>query len=806
MIGVSVQHYRIVRELGAGAMGAVYLAEDTRLGRLVALKLPQPSLQVEADARARLLNEARLASSLRSPAIAAVYDVLVHEGMVVIVMEYVEGESLATRLQRGPVPAGDVLDVARQVADALDEAHGRGIIHRDIKSANLMVTGRGHVKLLDFGLAKLIDPAAALHLDGETLSRTLAGTVKGTFHYMSPEQALGRDIDHRSDLYSFGVVLYEMLTGRLPFVGATLTEVLDGILNRRPAAIAAGELAVPAALEAVVLKALEKDPALRQQSAREMWTELKDIARQTAWAREATAIGSARASPAPPDATGTSPGHAIVAVLTFANITREPTDEWIGSGIAETVTADLKNVKGLAVLGRAQIFEALRALSSDALLDFDEQVAMQLGRRLHATWIVGGAYQRVGDGLRITAQLLDVRTGRLLRTVKIDGNVADLFALQDRVVLELSEGLDPTLGRFEKADPGNTRTRSIAAYEAFTRGMMNLRMSGRDSLDRAVAQFERALVHDPAYAEAWAGLGAAYDLKGSFLNLPEFLHKAVDALQTAVRLSPRLAAARVSLGGAYTALGRFDEAASSVEEAIRLEPLNDAAHAALARVYWIGQGRIDDAILEFEHTVRLNPEAGYSYLQLGLLYAFKGDFPRAERICLTAADLQERYLSGREGLLMVGAYMRLGYIYYLQGRYDEAILQYEREMGFLGTSDHALRERCLIELNQKLGAALLCKGLGEQAERAFARALDGFDALEARGAGDPFTKYYIACLHALRGDADRACRLILEIDERLPAITRFRVANDPDLAALRHLPACALLVGEAPAVPPDLSR
>src|SRR5215813_1576044 len=284
MTGREVLHYRIGERLGAGGMGEVYLAEDTRLGRSVALKFLPASVQYDPDRRARFLKEARAASSLRSPYTAAIYDLGEHDGSVYIVMEFVEGEVLSSKLQRGPLPICDAIDLTMQVSDALDEAHSMGIVHRDIKSANLIVTERGLVKVLDFGLAKVLDSGVSpnLNSDEKTIklgAETITGVVMGTVSYMSPEQALGRDVDHRSDIFSLGVVGYEMLTGRLPFNGESTTEIIDKIVHEEPAAVARFNYSVPPELERIVRKAMEKNASYRYQAAREMYIDLRNLRR-----------------------------------------------------------------------------------------------------------------------------------------------------------------------------------------------------------------------------------------------------------------------------------------------------------------------------------------------------------------------------------------------------------------------------------------------------------------------------------------------------------------------------------------------
>lgn len=767
MIGATVLHYKISARLGGGGMGEVYRAEDTRLGREVALKFLQASAGAGADERARFLTEARAASALRSPHIAAIYDIGEERGAAFIVMEYVEGRLLSERLAAGPLPIAEAVDIAAQVADALDEAHARRIVHRDIKSSNLMITARGVVKVLDFGLAKFL-PGARAEADRLTRAHvTRAGIVLGTVSYMSPEQALGREVDGRSDLFSLGVVLYEMLAGKLPFQGTTTTEVIDRILHHAPPPLARFNERVPPELEAIVRKALEKEPDFRYQGARELQVDLRTLVRD----RE---MGTVPMSP--PNA---------VAVMTFSNITGEPSDDWIGSGIAETLTADLQKIQGLSVVGRARIFDVLKNLTSGEHGRIEDRVAIDVGRKLGAAWILVGGYQRLGESIRITGQLVDVGTGALVRTVKVDGRISDIFGLQDKIVYELTQGLNLTLGGSEIAGIERQETRSMEAYEAYSRGVMNLRMAGRDSLDRAVYLFEKAIRHDPGYAAAWAALGATYELKASFLGLTELGEKAIENLRKALELDPQSVQARSWLGSALNAIGRFDEAIDVLREATRLDPMHVGARMNLARSYWTGKGQIAEGIVELEQAVALNPDSGYAYLQLALLYALVGKLDRAEERAQSAIQLQEQYLSGKEGLQIVGAHTRLGYVHYRRGRYEEAIREYERELMFLLSTDHALRERSLIELHQKLGAAYLRKGDAAGAARHFDLAIKGFERRVANGSDDPFTKYYIATLYALKEDPEKATKYLAESLHPNRALNLARARLDPDFDPVR---------------------
>ena len=793
-IGTTVQHYRIGERLGAGGMGEVYRGEDVRLGRPVALKFLPTELKADPESRARLLNEARAASMLRSPNIAVTYDIGEESGSDFIVMEYVEGELLSSRVAKGPLPIREVIEIGLQVTDALDEAHGRGIIHRDVKSANLMRTDRGLIKVLDFGLAKFVKGDAGEASRVTQPQVTIAGMVVGTVSYMAPEQALGRAVDHRTDLFSLGIVLYELSTGRIPFTGSSPTEIIDRILHEIPPPPSRYIAAITPSFDAVVARALEKSPTFRYQSARDMQQDLRDVAREL---DNVPRLTTSRVAP------GTVPTQKIersVAVMTFANITREPADDWIGTGIAETVSADLKNIHGLTLIGRARVYDALRNLSSGSHLD--ESLAIDIGRRLGATWVVVGGFQRLGELVRITANFVEIQTGAVKRTVKVDGKIGDIFALQDKIVYDLSQGLNLALRGTEIAEIERRETQSVEAYESYARGMMNLRLASRDSLERAISAFEDAIEHDDRYAQAWAALGGAYALKGSFLSIKDLVKKGVDMERRAIEIDPDLSDAHVWLGSGLLTLGRVDEAIAAVTEALRLEPENGQAYQSLGRAYWVGKGDFAAAIPAFRKAIELNPEAGYSYLQLGLLLAWEGRYEEAEAICRRAVELQDQFISGNAGLQVVGANARLGYVFYLQGRYPDAIREYERGLAFVGSSDHALKERTSIEITMKLGAAYHRWGKPEEAKRFFDRALKAFDHQVAKGADDPYTRYYIGCLLAMRGEVDRAFDVLKRVHKSLPALTAARLRRDPDVENLREDPRFTVLLEAVTAVPP----
>ena len=598
----------------------------------------------------------------------------------------------------------------------------------------------------------------------------------------------GATVDHRADLFSLGVVLYEMLTGRLPFAGDSLAAIADRILNHEPEALARYNYAVPPDVETIVRKALEKAADFRYQSARELYVDLRNARRRidggsthgsTVWTGSPVAL-TATSSSARNIAV---PVPRSLAVLAFANITREASDDWIGQGMAETLTADLKKVRHLAVMPREQIFDQLRHLTTGGHLD--ERQAIDIGRRLGAGWVVSGAYQRLGARVRITAQAIEVASARVAASLKVDGRIDELFDLQDRLVMDIAAALELQLGESEIGAIVGGETRSIEAYEAYARGMLNLRLASRESLDRAVTLFERAVAIDPRYAEALAALGSAYGLKASFLSVPELNERGIDLLRRALALRPGLADAQVRLGMGLLMEGQIDAAIETLREAVRLQPDHSMAHGTLGRAYWVGRGLVPDAIAELEQAVRLNAESGYAHLQLALLYAMNGQLDEAEAAARAAIGLQEQAMSGTQGLLIVGAHSRLGYALYRRGRYDEAIAEYRRELEYLAATDHALRERTLIEIQQKLSAAFFRKGDDVGAATHADRAERQFNARVAAGADDAFTRYYMAALYALRGDAEQAVAHLQKPLAELGPLTRWRVVRDADFDPVR---------------------
>src|SRR5215510_11059349 len=566
MIGETISHYRIIKRLGSGGMGEVYQAEDTRLRRPVALKMMLDDGDHNAQARTRFLREAQASSALNHPNIVTIYEIdeVERDGAryCFIVMEYVEGRTL--KEVAGGYSIEEAVDILMQIADALAQAHERGIVHRDIKPSNVIVTPQNLVKVLDFGVAKFkpapLDGDETASLFSTEFVKTTPGAVIGTFAYMSPEQALAKNVDHRSDIFSLGVVAYELVAGHPAFTGSSSLAVVDAILHSDPPPIARFNLQTPPELEAIVRRMLEKSPELRYQSLRDVRADLDALKRESLTrllpgpSYETnpgydTQVLSSRSGPG-----GSGSGQSgssrsgsgrsgsggfgarpfsqraekSVAVLPFNNVTKSPEDDWLGVGIAETVTADLKNVEGMTVIGRELIYEALRRWNAENHTDFDEKFATRVGREVGARWIIGGGYQRIGEMLRITARFVEVATGEVLKTVKIDGRMSEVFDLQDKIVHELSRNLDMDSGQLKAAQ---RETDVIEAYEACTRARIELFSGSRAGLDDAVRLLEKAIALDPNYAQAYAFMGYAFSPKAQFLPKPALLDRAVGYLQ-----------------------------------------------------------------------------------------------------------------------------------------------------------------------------------------------------------------------------------------------------------------------------------
>jgi serine/threonine protein kinase/Flp pilus assembly protein TadD len=703
MIGQTISHYRILAKLGEGGMGTVYRAEDQTLGREVALKFLSSHLAADPHARLRLLKEAQAASRLNHPKIATIYEVNVAVDPPFLSMELVTGQTLKEILQRSALAPATLLSTARQIAEGLHEAHRSGVYHHDIKPANIMLASRGSIKILDFGLSELVRPGRNPDESEETfVTRTASqNTTGGTVPYMSPEKLSGQPTDARSDIFSFGVLLYECLTGRTPFRGETAVDILHAILREPYTPLRSLLPDIQPEWESLISQCLAKSPSQRCSSMQEILKQLDRIA-------------------VPSERTEKS-----VAVLYFANLSGEKEDEYFRDGMTEDITTELTKI------------EELRLLPRSAVLAFRDQPlpASQIGRQLAAAYVLDGSLRRSGNRLRITAQLAETRTGHSIWAERYDRQLEDVFAIQDEIAQNIARALRVMLTEQERRAIEKVPTRDIQAYDYYLRGRGVFYELRRKSLEYARQMYARAIVIDPSYAAAYAGVADCCSFLYMWFEASEDnLKEAKHASKRAVELEPDSAEAHASRGTAESLSRNFEDAEREFEIAMRLNPkLYDTFYFYGRCVF--AQGKLEKASALFRRASELDPGDFQSLNHLEMCLRALGRPKEARQATIEEVARVERYIQ-------------------LHPKDARAL--------YLG------------------GGALLQLGDHERCMEWCARAL----ALDPE---ENATVYNVACSYALMGEKDQALDL-LSTAVRNGFGHEDWIKNDPDFVSLRDHP------------------
>jgi serine/threonine protein kinase/Tfp pilus assembly protein PilF len=643
-IGQSISHYRILEKLGSGGMGVVYKAEDAALGRCVALKfLPVDALNSPA-AIDRFMREARTAAALNHPNICIVHEIGMHEGWHFIAMELLEGQTLRQRITRSRFKTEELLNIAIQIADALKAAHTKGVIHRDIKPANIFITRSGQSKILDFGLAKF--SGARQESTETTLSAgeplTSPGSAVGTIAYMSPEQARGEELDARSDLFSFGVVLYEMATGQQAFTGNTSHVIVDAILHKAPTSPVRLNPELPDMLEQIINRALEKDRALRYQSASDLHAELQRLKRN----RDS---GSKKKSIAEDSARAPS-----IAVLPFANLSADKENEYFSDGLAEEIINALAQLHGLQVTARTSSFY-FRGKEADI---------REIGTMLNVENVLEGSVRKSGNRIRVTAQLINVTNGYHLWSERFDREMTDVFAIQDEISQAIADrlrvrlaGEKPLVKRY---------TENVEGYNLYLKARYQSYKMKPESLAKSKEYYEQALAADPNYALAWYGLAYFYFNMGlmGFIAPKAANAQSSQAVLKALELDETLAEAHAMMAVLRVSEYDWKGAEREFRRALELNPKSEDVWINYDYYYLVPMRRLDEAVAASRKAIELNPLSSFLQFRLGLRYYYKQQWNLAIEQFRNALDLDTSYFP---------AHLYLAVVQLLVGKLDEAI-------------------------------------------------------------------------------------------------------------------------------------